>query len=81
MPLIDSLRIVMHVGWLGTRSSSAYGGRPAQHVVDGRIALAADIDRYHLELGWVGVSNKYAAYRINGSNSPNTVVLSVSLAF
>src|SRR5262249_23951236 len=80
-PLIDRLRLVMHVGWLGTRSMSPYGGRPADHVWDGRVGLAADIDRYHLEFAWVGVSNKYAAYRVNGSNSPNTVVLSLSLAF
>ena len=83
-PLIDSVSLLLHVGVLNTRaysSSSPYGSRSSQNVVDGRVGLGANLDLFRLELAWVGISNANAAYPITGSRSPNTVVLTVSRSF
>jgi uncharacterized protein (TIGR02001 family) len=80
-PLIGTLRLVAHVGFLRARYETGYGSPPEKNVVDGRVGIGADFASFHAELAWVGVSDDYAAYRITGSSSPNTVVLTVSFAF
>jgi len=84
-PLIDRVRLRVHVGFLRYRYESPYGAmhivQPTQNVVDGRIGLRIDLDPLQLEIAWVGVSNHTAAYVITGSSSPNTVVAALSLAF
>jgi len=79
--LSDSLRIFAHVGLTRTEAYYEYGYHPAQSTVDGRIGIGADFDWLHLELAWVGISDKNAGYRITGTTSPNTVVLTLSHAF
>jgi uncharacterized protein (TIGR02001 family) len=82
LPLSDRVRLLVHVGYLRTRAGYAYSGSPSNpHVVDGRIGLVAVFDLFQLELAWVGISDKYVAYRITGSDSPNTVVLTLSHPF
>ena len=84
-PLIDRVRLHLHVGLLRYRYDSPrgppYRSQPAQTVVDGRIGLRFDLDVLQLEIAWVGVSNHGAAYLITGGSSPNGVVASVSLPF
>jgi uncharacterized protein (TIGR02001 family) len=72
LPLFDRLQLIAHVGVL----KSAY-----PHVVDGRIGLVADFELFHLEIAWVGISSRYAAYPITGTSSPNTAVVSLSHSF
>jgi uncharacterized protein (TIGR02001 family) len=79
--LIDRVRLLAHVGFLSTHSDYPYGPQVNQHVVDGRIGIGADVDLFHLELAWVGISRAYVAYGITGSSSPNTVVLTISRQF
>ena len=76
----------MHAGFLRYRYDSPYGSTlygipPMQNVFDGRIGLRVDLDRFQLEVAWVGVSNHTAAYLITGRNSPNGVVAALSLSF
>ena len=83
-PLFDRVSILLHLGFLSTRAYSPYSpydSRSSQHVVDGRIGFGANLDLFHFELAWVGISRANIAYRITGSGSPNTVVLTVSYAF
>lgn len=84
-PLLDRVRLHLHVGLLRYRYDSPrgppYRTQPAQNVVDGRIGLRFDLDLVQLEIAWVGVSNHGAAYGVTGSSSPNGVVASVSLPF
>jgi uncharacterized protein (TIGR02001 family) len=84
-PLTDRVRLHVHAGFLRHRYDSPYGLLygipPTQNVIDGRIALRADLDRFQLEIAWVGVSNHTAAYLITGRNSPNGVVAAVSFSF
>jgi len=58
-----------------------YGVTPTKNVFDARIGVRADIDRFQLEVAWVGISDHSAAYFITGRRTPNGVVASVSLAF
>ncbi len=81
LPLAASVRLLVHVGFLRTRYESDYRAQSGQHAVDGRIGLAVDFDAFRLELAWVGVSAADAAYRITGSNSPSTAVLTLSRSF
>ena len=80
-PLTDHVRLLAHVGFLSTRSDDPYGPQVNQRIVDGRIGVGADVDLFHLELAWVGISAAYVAYGITGSSSPNTVVLTISRQF
>jgi uncharacterized protein (TIGR02001 family) len=84
-PLIDRVRLHLHVGLLRYRYDDPYGPRygpqSAQNIVDGRIGLRFDLDLLQVEVAWVGVSNHGAAYPITGSTSSNSVVASVSLPF
>jgi uncharacterized protein (TIGR02001 family) len=84
-PLIDALRLHVHVGFLRYRYdypyASLYGVTPTKIIFDARIGVRADIDPFQLEVAWVGISDHSAAYFITGRRTPNGVVASVSLAF
>jgi uncharacterized protein (TIGR02001 family) len=79
--VVGSVRLLAHVGFLRTRYEGIYRTSYEQHIVDGRIGLGVDLDPFHVELAWVGVSAEDAAYRVTGSSSPNTVVLTLSCSF
>jgi uncharacterized protein (TIGR02001 family) len=84
-PLIDALRLHVHVGFLRYRYvypyGALYGIKPTKNILDGRIGLRADIDRFQLEVAWVGVSDHSAAYFVTGRTSPNGVVATLSISF
>lgn len=84
-PLAERVRLTGHIGFLRASYPTYYGpnyyGLAQQNVVDGRIGVAVDFDVGRVELAWVGVSDKNAAYRITGTSSPNTVVLTLSHSF
>jgi hypothetical protein len=84
-PLIDPVRLLVHVGYLSSHSTYPYGPQVEQHILDWRIGIGADVDLFHLELAWVGIrtANSIAnvGYLITGSTSPNTVVLTLSRQF
>ena len=84
-PLIDALYLQAHLGFLRYRYDhpygSPYGGQSTKNILDGRIGLRADIDRFQLEVAWVGVSDHSAAYFVTGRTSPNGVVATLSIAF
>jgi uncharacterized protein (TIGR02001 family) len=84
-PLIDPVRLLVHVGYLSSHSTYPYGPQVEQHPLDWRIGIGADIDLFHFEVAWVGIrtANSIAnvGYLITGSTSPNTVVLTLSRQF
>ncbi len=82
-PLIDALRLHVHLGFLRYRYEYPvqYGLKPTKNIVDARIGLRADIDRFQLEVAWVGVSNHTAAYFITGRTTPNGVIAALTLSF
>jgi len=84
-PLVERVRLDLHVGFLRYRYESAYVVLPAwestQHAIDGRVGLRIELDPFELAIAWVGVSNHTAGYLISGSRSPNTAVATLSLAF
>jgi uncharacterized protein (TIGR02001 family) len=85
-PLVDRVRLFLHLGYLSYRYESPYGLVPpvrdiTQRVWDGRVGVRIDLDPFQLEVAWVGVSNHFAAFLITGATSPNGVVASLSLSF
>ena len=85
-PIVEGVRLFVHVGYLRYRYESPYGlvpprGEITQHVIDGRAGVRIDLDPFQLEVAWVGVSNHISAYLITGATSPNGVVASLSLSF
>jgi uncharacterized protein (TIGR02001 family) len=84
-PLIDAVRLHAHVGFLRYRYDSPYGSpygaKPTSNILDARIGVRANVDRFQLEVAWVGLSDHSAGYYITGRKTPNGVVASVSLAF
>jgi uncharacterized protein (TIGR02001 family) len=87
--LFDHVRIIGHVGWLRTRYQTAYGTgygytygtSSLQNIVDGRVGLGIDLSIVQLEIAWVGNSEPDAAYRVTGTRSPDTVVVTLSRSF
>jgi uncharacterized protein (TIGR02001 family) len=75
-PLAGAFRLLAHVGFLRTQYQGGH-----LNVVDGRVGLGADFGSLHAEVAWVAVSADDAGYRVTGSSSPNTVVLTLSFAF
>jgi len=84
-PLVPRVELTAHVGILRASYPVYHGpyfyGSSAKNVVDGRIGVAVDFDLGRVELAWVGISAKNAAYYIGGTSSPNTVVLTLSHSF
>lgn len=80
-PLMERVRVFAHVGFLNASYPTGYLQYSKQHVVDGRIGVGVDFELFHLELAWVGLSATYSAYPITGSNSPNTVVVTLTRSF
>jgi uncharacterized protein (TIGR02001 family) len=85
-PLTDAVRLHAHVGFLHYRYDSPYaslygGAKPTRNVVDARIGVRANVDRFQVEVAWVGLSDHSAGYYVTGRNTPNGVVASVSMAF
>jgi uncharacterized protein (TIGR02001 family) len=86
-PLTDRVQLFAHLGLLTTRTTYPYTPQIEQRIVDGRIGLGADFDLFHLELAWVGITSRSGnntasvGYRVTGSRSPNTVVLTLLRQF
>ena len=80
-PLSDRFRIVAHGGVLWSKNDSPYDGSGDRATFDTRIGLGVDLDRFSLELSWVGVSNTRSAYPFMGSGRRNGPVVALTLAF
>ncbi len=81
LPLDDRVHLLAHFGILRTAYPAGYRYSTGRMFVDGRIGLGVDFSPLRLEIAWVGTSDKYAAYRLTGASSPNSVVLSMTCAF
>ena len=80
-PLVGTVRLVAHAGFLRAQYQSGYYAVPRKTVVDGRVGLGADFGAFHVEAAWVAVSDGDTAYPVTGSGSPDTVVVTLSFAF
>jgi uncharacterized protein (TIGR02001 family) len=79
-PLTDRVRLLAHLGILRSGGGTSNYGWP-EHMVDGRIGVALDWDRFNVQLSWVGTSAPSAAYTITGVRSRNGPLLTVSFLF
>ena len=78
--LLDRVRLLAHVGILRSNSGITNYGWP-ERMFDGRVGFAVDLDRFNVQLSWVGTSSARAAYTITGVRSRNGPVLTLSLLF
>jgi uncharacterized protein (TIGR02001 family) len=80
-PLSDRFRIIAHGGVLWSKSGNPYDGSDDRATFDARIGLGIDLDRFSLEVSWVGVSNTRSAYQFAGNGRRNGPVVALTLAF
>jgi uncharacterized protein (TIGR02001 family) len=80
-PLSDRFRIIAHGGVLWSKSGNPYDGSGKRATLDGRIGLGFDLDRFSVELSWVGLSNTRSAYPFGGDVRRNGPVVGLTLAF
>jgi uncharacterized protein (TIGR02001 family) len=78
--LLDRVRLLAHVGILRSTGGANNFGWPAR-LVDGRVGVAVDLERFNVQLGWVATSSDAAAYRTTGVNSRNGPVLTLTVLF
>ena len=80
-PLLDRVRLLAHAGVLRNSSENAYTGRDVHYVLDARIGVGVDFDRFSVQLNWLGSSSANAAYPVTGTRGRNSAVLSLSRSF
>jgi uncharacterized protein (TIGR02001 family) len=78
--MLDRVRLVAHAGALWSTGGSNNYGWP-DHLVDGRVGVAVDVDRFNVQLSWVATSSTAAAYGTTGVRNRNGPVLTLSLLF
>ena len=79
-PLFDNVRLLAHVGVLGSDAKTIYGDR-SPPVVDFAIGAGVDWQGFTLQLSWVGVNRYSPAYRVVGFSDRTGPVLSISHSF
>ena len=80
-PLSDRLRVIVHGGVLWSKSDNPYDGSGERATFDARVGLGIDLDRFSVELSWVGLSNTRSAYPFTGNGRRNGPVVAVTLSF
>ena len=80
-PLSERFRIFAHGGVLWSKSGNPYDGSDDRATFDARIGLGFDLDRFSLELSWVGVSNARSAYPFASNGRRNGPVVALTLPF
>jgi uncharacterized protein (TIGR02001 family) len=78
--LADRVRLLAHLGILRSDGGPGNYGWPG-HMVDGRLGVALDWDRFNVQLSWVGTSAPSAAYAATGVKSRNGPLLMLSVLF
>ena len=79
-PLAEHVRLLVHVGVLGSEAKTFYGTRSAP-VFDFAIGGGIDWQGFNVQLSWVGVNRYSPAYQATGVGNRTGPVLSVSHAF
>jgi len=80
-PLSDRFRIIAHGGVLWSKSGNSYDGSGERVTFDARIGVGVDLDRFSVELSWVGLSNSRSAYPFTVNGGRNGPVVALTLAF
>jgi uncharacterized protein (TIGR02001 family) len=80
-PLSDRFRVIAHGGVLWSKSGNPYEGSGERAAFDARIGVGIDLDRFSVELSWVGLSNTRSAYPFAGNGRRNGPVVALTLAF
>jgi len=80
-PLADRIRLLAHIGVLRNLGGESPYGPTDREVIDGRLGVAVDVDRFTVQASWVGVSSASTGYPISGRDRRNTAVATLSLAF
>jgi uncharacterized protein (TIGR02001 family) len=79
--LLDRVRLLAHAGALHNNSDGAYNQRPDHRIFDVSVGVAFDLDRFNVQLSWVGVSSVNTPYPVAGMRSKNGAVLLLSYSF
>ena len=80
-PLSDRFRIIAHGGVLWSKSGNSYDGSGERVTFDARIGVGVDLDRFSVELSWVGLSNSRSAYPFTVNGRRNGPVVALTLPF
>jgi uncharacterized protein (TIGR02001 family) len=80
-PLHDRVRLLAHVGILRSNGGNPYYGGSDRLVFDARVGVGIDLDPFHVQVSWVGISAANAAYPITGVKSRNGPVLTLLWSF
>ena len=80
-PLSDRFRVIAHGGVLWNKSGNAYDGSGDRAAFDTRIGIGVDLERFSIELSWVGLSNTRSAYPFTANGRRNGIVAALSVAF
>jgi uncharacterized protein (TIGR02001 family) len=80
-PLSDRFRVIAHGGVLWSKGGNPYYESSDRATFDVRIGVGIDLDRFGVELSWVGLSNTRSAYPFAGNGRRNGPVVALTLAF
>jgi uncharacterized protein (TIGR02001 family) len=79
-PLLEHLRLFVHLGALGSAANKSYGYPPGP-LFDGAAGVVIDWERFIVQLSWAGVSHRSGAYVITGTERRGGFVASLSHSF
>ena len=79
-PIRERLRLLGHIGYLGSFSDNEKLASYAATRFDTRIGVSAGIANWEFNLAWVAIERSRAKYRYGDRDSP-TLVLSTSYSF
>ncbi len=79
-PWLEHVRVLVHVGVLGSNANKRYGNPPGP-LVDAAAGLEIDWEGFRVQLSWVGVNHSSGAYAITGIERRSGAVVSLSRSF
>ena len=79
-PVLENVRVLAHVGALGSDLNKRYGNPPGP-LVDAAAGVGIDWQGFGLQVSWVGVNRASAAYATNGAERRGGVIVSLSRSF
>jgi len=79
-PLLENVRILAHVGILGSNAKPPYGQRSSP-VIDFAAGAGIEWQGFNLQAAWAGVNQFGAAYQVTGTGRKTGPVVSISRSF
>lgn len=79
-PMVENVRLLAHVGALGSHANKYYGNPPGP-LVDSAVGVGIDWQGFTLQLSWAAVNHSSGAYATNGVERRSGIVASLSRSF